>query len=275
MHGVISFGMLRDSRPQDTLKPSRGKYPGGSANLQGHPDMGLSDFTTLTFDCYGTLIDWESGLLEAFTPWRVRTGIAVAESALLEAFGRAESAAQAHAPATLYPDILARVMREMSAHWKAPATDDEVAAFASSVGDWPAFPDTPAALAYLKRHYRLVILSNIDRASFALSNCRLGVEFDYVFTAQDIGSYKPDPRNFEYALRALGAAGIAAHEVLHVAQSLFHDHVPAKSLGLKTLWVNRRKGRPGHGATPPAEATPDWEVETLAEMVDLHWRARD
>jgi len=236
--------------------------------------MRINDFTTLTFDCYGTLIDWESGLLDAFAPWRGRTGIAASESELLESFGRAESAAQARTPHKLYPEILADAMREVSTQWAVVATEDEIARFAASVGTWPAFPDSPAALAYLKRHFRLAILSNVDRASFAHSNRLLGVEFDHVFTAQDIGSYKPDRRNFEYALAELGRFGVAAHQVLHVAQSLFHDHVPAKALGMTTLWVNRHKGRPGHGATPPAAARPDWEVESMAELVDLHWRSR-
>jgi len=150
--------------------------------------------------------------------------------------------------------------------------DAEAAEFGGSVGRWPAFPDTAAALQYLKRHYKLVILSNVDRASFAKSNVKLGVEFDRVLTAEEIGSYKPDVRNFEYAIRVLGEMGVARAKILHVAQSLYHDIVPAKSLGLRTVWVNRRKGRSGGGATlsPRGDAKPDLEVASMAELAEKH-----
>ena len=152
----------------------------------------------------------------------------------------------------------------------------ELDEFGASVRTWPAFPDSGDALAYLKRHYRLAILSNVDRASFTQSNAKLGVTFDHIFTAEDIGSYKPDLRNFEYALARLREAGVEKRAVLHVAQSLFHDHVPAKLLGLASVWIDRRAGRPGAGATPPAAATPDWRFESLAEFAaaDRRLRAR-
>ncbi|MGH6929243.1 MAG: HAD hydrolase-like protein, partial [Dongiaceae bacterium] len=141
-----------------------------------------------------------------------------------------------------------------------------------SVKDWPAFPDSSAALAYLKQHYKLAILSNIDRASFAHSNRKLGVEFDLVVTAQDVGSYKPTPRNFEVLLEGLAALGVPKTRVLHTAESLFHDHVPAKRFGLATAWVNRRAGKDSFGATraPDESVTPDWRVTTLSELADLH-----
>ena len=145
-------------------------------------------------------------------------------------------------------------------------------AFGASIQDWPAFPDSAEALGYLKQHYQLVILSNVDRASFAHSNQKLGVEFDAVYTAEDIGSYKPDPRNFEYMLARLAARGIAREQILHTAESLYHDHVPAKRFGLATCWIHRRAGKAGHGATrqPEAEVRPDFRFETLGAMAAAH-----
>ncbi|HEX3209148.1 MAG TPA: HAD family hydrolase [Geminicoccaceae bacterium] len=136
------------------------------------------------------------------------------------------------------------------------------------MADWPAFPDSAPALAYLKQHYRLVILSNVDRASFGQSQDRLKVAFDAVYTAQDIGSYKPDPRNFEYLLARLAEQGIAPQQILHTAESLHHDHIPAKRFGLATCWIHRRVGQAGHGATrpPEVEVRPDFRFTTLGAM---------
>ncbi len=233
--------------------------------------MKLSEFAALTFDCYGTLIDWETGILAALQPWRRRRSVTADDDALLAAFGRAESRREAEAPRTLYPQILEGALRDLATELGAPVSEAEATDFGNSVKDWPPFPDSAVALAYLKRHYRLVIVSNVDRTSFAHSNARLGVEFDLVVTAQDAGAYKPAHNHFHLALQRLGALGIAKDRVLHVAQSLYHDHVPAKSLGLPTLWINRRAGRPGGGATPAAATVkPDWEVPSMAALVELH-----
>ncbi len=234
--------------------------------------MRLRDFAALTFDCYGTLIDWEKGLLAALRPWQARAEVGLDDEALLAAFARAESRRQALQPAALYPVVLATSLADMARELGAPATPAETEAFGRSVKDWPAFPDSPAALAYLKRHYRLVIVSNVDRQSFRHSNDRLGVAFDHVVTAEDVGSYKPAPAHFHAALAWLAGVGIGKAKVLHTAQSLFHDHVPAKRLGLATMWINRRAGRAGAGATaaPPEEVTPDGEVPSMAALVELH-----
>jgi 2-haloalkanoic acid dehalogenase type II len=236
--------------------------------------MRLGDFSTLSFDCYGTLIDWETGLLHALAPVLARHGRRLDDGSVLAAFAAAESAAQARAPGKLYPEILADTLPTLAQQWQIELAPEERQRFGASVGEWPAFADSAPALAYLQRHYRLVILSNVDRASFARSQSRLGVEFDRIFTAQDIGSYKPDLRNFRYMLDALASDGIASRQVLHVAQSLFHDHVPARQLGLATVWVDRRAGKPGAGATPPAQAQPDWKVTSLAELAQWHRRER-
>jgi 2-haloacid dehalogenase len=214
--------------------------------------MRLTEFSALTFDCYGTLIDWETGILEALRPWTAAHGVEVDDEELLAAFGRAESRREAAEPTAPYPRILAGVLEDLAAELGTTASPEETAAFADSVKDWPAFPDSPGALAYLKRHYRLVIVSNVDRASFRHSNARLGVTFDAIVTADDAAAYKPAPNHFHLALAQLAEMGVAQDQVLHVAQSLYHDHVPAKRLGLRTMWVNRHAAR-----TQGADAAPD------------------
>lgn len=234
--------------------------------------MKLHDFRVLTFDCYGTLIDWESGIFVALQPLLAKSGRPLPRDAALEAFARHESAQEEATPAMIYSDLLAAVHRRLAQEWKVTATDAEHARFGASVPDWPAFPDSPEALAYLKRHYQLVILSNVDRESFKGSNQRLGVAFDAVYTAQDIGSYKPNPRNFEYMLSHLAERGIAKSDILHTAQSLFHDHAPAKRFGLASAWIDRRHAQQGWGATmaPPKDAAYDFRFNSLAEMAEAH-----
>jgi 2-haloacid dehalogenase len=237
--------------------------------------MRLESFSALTFDCYGTLIDWEAGILAALRPWAAARRVAADDEELLAAFAQAESCREVAEPAAPYPRILAGVLEDLAEEFGTDASPREAEAFGGSVKDWPAFPDSAEALTYLQRHYRLVIVSNVDRASFAHSNARLGVTFDAVVTADDAGAYKPAPNHFQLALAQLAEMGVPKDRVLHVAQSLYHDHVPAKQLGLSTIWVNRRAGRgPDAGATPPAPVpvTPDGEVPTLAALVDLHRR---
>ena len=161
-------------------------------------------------------------------------------------------------------------MRELGRQFGAEVTDDDAARLAGSVPDWPAFPDSPPALAALSTRYQLIILSNVDRDSFAASNRRLGVTFTSVLTAQDIGSYKPSPAQLRCAAGRSGPAGYRRGRLLHVAQSLFHDHVPAKRAGLRTVWINRRHDRLGWGATPapPADVVPDWEFPSLQALAD-------
>src|SRR4029077_6964767 len=166
--------------------------------------------------------------------------------------------------------ILADSMRSLGAALGIPVSDAEANAFATSVPDWPAFPDSADALARLGRRYKLIILSNVDRVSFAGSNRRLQATFASVLTAQDIGSYKPAPRNFQALLAEAARLGISKGKLLHVAQSLFHDHVPAKAAGLPTVWIDRRHGKAGSGATPEPETalTPDWTFSSMAAFAD-------
>jgi 2-haloacid dehalogenase len=235
--------------------------------------MRLRDFSALTFDCYGTLIDWETGILAALGPWAAAHGVEIDDEELLAAFGRAESRREVDDPTAPYPRVLAGVLEDLAAELGATASGEEAAAFGGSVKDWPVFPDSPGALAYLKRHYKLVIVSNVDRASFRHSNAKLGVTFDAVVTADDAGAYKPAHNHFRLALAQLAEMGIAPDQVLHVAQSLYHDHVPAQRLGLRTMWVNRRATHTRDGGAtpaPPVPVTPDGEVPTLAALADLH-----
>lgn len=237
--------------------------------------MRLTDFQVLTFDCYGTLIDWETGILEALRPLVQRSGEPFTVDEILEAHARHEAALEAAYPALPYPEILARVYGRLAREWSVEPEAGEAQAFGQSIQRWPAFEDSPAALRYLKQHFQLVILSNVDRESFKASNAKLQVEFDHVFTAQDIGSYKPDPRNFAYLLRELAARGIDKSRILHVAESLFHDHLPANQAGLASAWIHRRSGKQGHGATHPPERMPtyDFHFTSMQELAEAHRQA--
>ena len=230
----------------------------------------LGQFEALSFDCYGTLIDWETGLLQALEPLLARASPRPTTRVALEAYAEAEVDAEAAHPADPYPEILSRVWAALASRWAVADDREERRRFGQSVGAWPAFPDSPDALRRLKARYKLVILSNIDRVSFGESNRRLGVEFDRIITAQDLGSYKPDPRNFEALVETVEAIGVPRSKLLHVAQSLYHDHVPAKAMGLATAWIDRRAGQEGGGATLPPETPvhPVFIFPTLGALAD-------
>ena len=236
--------------------------------------MRLTDFRVLTFDCYGTLIDWESGMVRALQPLSARVSRHLSRDAVLEAHGRHESSQQGFTPTRPYRELLAIVHKRLAEEWGVQATWDECLAYGDSIKDWPAFDDSAAALQYLKKHYKLVILSNVDNASFAFSNKRLQVEFDAIYTAEDIGSYKPSLRNFEYMVAKLEGLGVAKSEILHTAESLFHDHVPANSMGLASCWIHRRHDRPGFGATVNPGTMPkvDFRFTSMAELAAAHAR---
>jgi 2-haloalkanoic acid dehalogenase type II len=234
--------------------------------------MRLTDFKVLTFDCYGTLIDWETGILNALRPLLRNDRVERSREDVLASFARHETAQEAETPGMIYSELLARVHRRLAEEWGVAATEADHRAFGGSVGDWPAFADSAAALAYLKQFYKLVILSNVDRKSFAQSSKRFGVTFDAVYTAEDIGSYKPDPRNVRHMIEALKRTGHAERDILHVAQSLFHDHAPANVAGLRSAWIDRRAGAAGPGATPqpPAGVHYDFRFASMAELVEAH-----
>lgn len=236
--------------------------------------MKLSDYKALTFDCYGTLIDWESGLLAELRPWATRNGIGVSSEELLAIYSKLEYKQETETPGMNYREVLRTVHEGIARHFDVPADRTAAVAFGDAIRSWPAFPDSREALAYLKLHYKLVILSNVDRASFAHSNEKLGRVFDAVVTAEDVGSYKPDPRNFEQLVRTVEALGVPKAGILHTAQSVFHDIVPGRAFGLATCWINRRHDRPGSGATPAPDpkAKPDFVFHSLGDFAAAHRR---
>ena len=234
--------------------------------------MKLTDFKALTFDCYGTLIDWESGMIEALKPLSGRVGRSLSRDVILEAHARHESSQQKWTPGKRYRDLLSIVYKRLAEEWGVVVTQEECTAYGRSVKDWPAFADSANALRYLKQHYKLVILSNVDNESFSHSNRKLGVDFDAVYTAEDIGSYKPSDRNFEYMLEKLRTTGIGKDQILHTAESLFHDHVPANRLGLASCWIHRRHADQGFGATMHPGAMPEvgFRFNSMADLAEAH-----
>ena len=230
--------------------------------------MNFDGVTTLTFDCYGTLIDWERGILHALRDCRGDRS----DGSVLQDFADHESRQQAATPSMLYADVLTEVHGQLAHHWGAETNSISDRKFGTSIGDWPAFPDTIAALSYLKQHFRLVILSNVDRTSFHATQTRLGIAFDAIYTAQDIGSYKPDTRNFVYLLERLAEQGVRREQILHVAQSLFHDHAPANAMGLRSVWIDRRADTGGRGATaePPPGVRYDVRFISLEALAQAH-----
>ena len=234
--------------------------------------MRLTDFKVLTFDCYGTLIDWESGIFAALRQLVSKVGAPLSRDEVLEAHARHESAQQIITPGKRYSELLAVVYKRLAEDWGVPVGWDECLDYGRTVRDWSAFDDSVPALRYLKQHCKLVILSNVDNESFAFANRKLAVAFDAVFTAEDIGAYKPSPRNFEYMLEKLAARGIQKEQILHTAESLFHDHRPANQFGLASCWIHRRHAESGFGATMDPGATPhvDFRFTGMAELAEAH-----
>ncbi|MBK0399177.1 haloacid dehalogenase type II [Limibaculum sp. M0105] len=234
--------------------------------------MKLSDFRVLTFDVYGTLIDWESGMVTALKPLTDKVGRQLSRDEILEAHAYHESTTQRWTPAKKYSDLLAVVYRRLAEEWNVEVTWEECQAYGLSVRQWPAFDDSRAALAYLKQHYKLVVLTNTDNLSFQGSNARLGVHFDGVYTAEDIGSYKPADRNFDYMLETLARSGIRKAEILHTAESMFHDHAPANRHGLANCWIYRRHDQDGFGATMNPGELPafNFRFNSMADLVRAH-----
>ncbi len=232
----------------------------------------LSDFKALSFDCYGTLIDWESGMLAALEGLTGQVQQPLSRNDILQAHAIAESSQQAQTPTKRYSDVLATVYKRLAEQWGVPSTHDACVAYGRSVGDWPAFPDSVAALIYLKKFYKLIILSNVDNASFEGSKARLGVVFDAVVTAEDAGSYKPDRRNFDYMLERLQGGLASKADLLHTAESLFHDHVPGNAAGLASCWIHRRHADTGFGATKDPGQMPriDFRFISMGAMVEAH-----
>jgi 2-haloacid dehalogenase/putative hydrolase of the HAD superfamily len=234
--------------------------------------MRLSDFQALTFDCYGTLIDWESGLLAALQGLVTCSPRRRGREEVLSDYALHEQEQEHFSPTMKYSQLLAVVYKRLGENWGTPAPWQECTTFAASLRTWEPFPDTVAALKYLKSHYKLYILSNVDNEGFSFTARRLGVRFDGIMTAEDIGSYKPSLRNFEYMLGRLRSQGIEKDRILHVAQSLVHDHVPARQLGLASCWINRQDGRIGAIGEVASRARYDFTFATLGDFAEAHRR---
>lgn len=227
--------------------------------------INFKQFNVLTFDCYGTLIDWESGILTALRPLLKKYEVSPTDNEILDLYAQLESEAEARKFQN-YKAILRQVVQGMGEEFGFTPHEDELNSLAKAIPRWKPFPDTVPALRFLKKHFKLAIISNIDNDLITSSLKHLKVKFDAIITAEQVKSYKPSRENFLFALKTLRQP---KQKVLHVAQSIFHDIVPAKQLGLSTVWVNRRKNLEGFGATPPAYAQPDLEVPDLRSLVTL------
>ena len=227
--------------------------------------MDFSNFTAITFDCYGTLIDWEAGLLPVLRRLLAAHDRDLPDAAILQLYGEFEARAES-GPYQSYRNVLESVVRQFGERCGFHPSSADLCSLHESVQAWPPFPDTVAALQKLQQRYKLAIVSNIDDDLFGETRKHLGAEFAAVITAQQAHSYKPSLNNFQLALQTLG---IEPSHLLHTGQSIYHDVIPAQSLGIRTVWVNRRSARPGVGAVPEATGKPDLEVPNLATLADL------
>jgi 2-haloacid dehalogenase len=237
--------------------------------------MRLTSFQVLSFGCYGTLIDRDSGVYAALRPLLEAGHVTLGRQEVLAAFARHEAGQQAETPPMPYSEVLAQVHRRLAQEWGVLASDDDHALFGQSVPQWPVFVDTPAALQYLKRYFKLVVLSNVDRASFAGSGRRLEVRFDEVVTAEEAGSYKPNLGNFKRLVTRLKELGFERHQILHAAQSPVRDLAPAGRCGLATAWIHRGHETADWDATvegkpPAAPVRYEFRFATLVDMVRAH-----
>jgi 2-haloacid dehalogenase len=220
-------------------------------------------FEVITFDCYGTLINWEEGILNCLRPILASHGKSADDATILKLFGDSEADAE-QGEFRRYREVLERVVRDFGDYFKFAPTEDETSFLPESLAEWKRWPDTVGALRQLHRRFRLCIISNVDDDLFASTQSQLGITFDHVVTAQQAKAYKPSLRIFELAFSRIG---VPVHRILHVGQSIFHDVIPAQSLGLATIWVNRPSARKGVGAVKASHGRPDLEVSSLAELV--------
>jgi 2-haloacid dehalogenase len=231
--------------------------------------LDFTRFKVLTFDCYGTMIDWETGIFSAMRPILAAHDKKITDSALLELYSELELAAESSAEKgqfVRYRDVLQFVVRGFGQRLGFKPTDAEIRSLPESLANWQPFPDTVEALRKLKSHYQLAVISNVDDDLFATTAPKLGVAFDQVITAQQAGCYKPCMKIFELAEKLMG---VSREQWLHVGQSIYHDVIPAQSLGLATVWVNRPSPRPGAGAAKAAAGKPDLDVPNLQSLADL------
>jgi 2-haloacid dehalogenase len=227
--------------------------------------LDFDSFEVLTFDCYGTLIDWETGILNCLRGVLEDAGKQPSDNEILSIYAEIEARLEADEYRS-YKDTLRRVMESFGEHLDFEPSPRQRESLVTSIPGWPPFHDTAASLKALKRKYKLAVISNTDDDLFEQTAKCLEVPFDWIITAEQVGSYKPSSKNFKYAIQQIG---IPKNNILHIAQSIYHDIIPASSIGLATVWVNRRKGLEGFGATKPAQGKPDLEVPDLATLVSM------
>jgi 2-haloacid dehalogenase len=227
--------------------------------------LDFNRFELLTFDCYGTLINWEDGILGCLRAVLAAHGKTADDTTILQLYGDLEATAE-HGEYRPYRDVLRAVVQAFGGHFDFAPTNHEAESLAASLRNWQPWPDTVSALRELRKHYRLAIISNVDDDLFAATRPKLEVDFDHVITAQQARAYKPSLKIFELAL---GRIAVPTHRIMHVAQSLYHDAVPAQSLGIATAWVNRPSKRSGVGAVKSAQAQPDFQVSSLQDLANI------
>ena len=267
-YGSTSTTALAEQTPPSPM--GSGAQTASSRPVLAERPRRLGDASVLTLDGYGTLVDRDSGIIEALMPWLRDVGVTAGRSEVLRAFAQAERANLT--PGVAYRDVLIRVHDQLAEFFGVDADRKAAEAFAASIGRWPVHPDVPEALAYLKQHFQLVVLTNADHASFDVTNEALGVEFDAVYTAEDTGLYKPNSGMFAYLLSRLDEAGIDRSSTLHVAGSIRFDHVPAKRLGMSTCWIHRKHGpeRLNEAHKRGLDVHPDFRFQTLGMLADSH-----
>jgi 2-haloacid dehalogenase len=227
--------------------------------------LDFSQFEILTFDCYGTLINWEEGILRCLHRILAAHGKDTDDATILHSYGDFEARAE-QGTYRRYCEVLQSVVSQFGEEYGFVPTTQETQSLPDSLPTWNPWPDTVAALRDLQKHFRLAIISNVDDDLFAATRAWLGAKFDHVITAQQAGAYKPSLKIFKLAFSRIG---VPADRILHVGQSIYHDIVPAQSLGWSTVWVNRPSLRTGVGAVKAAEGKPEWEVSSLAQLVAL------
>jgi 2-haloacid dehalogenase len=222
----------------------------------------FSRFSIITFDCYGTLIDWETGILGAIRPILSAHHAHLTDADILRTYGEieAEEESGSYQP---YKEILTAVIRGFGIRLGFVPSEEEEQSLPNSLANWKPFPDTVAVLRRLKQKFKLGILSNIDDDLFSATAPQLEIEFDYVVTASQARAYKPALEIFRLAQNRIG---LPSQQWLHAGQSIYHDVIPARSMGIATVWVNRPSPLPNSGAAKPAQGKPDIEVASLKEL---------
>ncbi|HKW76154.1 MAG TPA: haloacid dehalogenase type II [Terriglobales bacterium] len=237
----------------------------GTETIEYLCSMPLDSIRLITFDCYGTLIDWEAGMLRSLRPLFSRAERSISDAEILEQYGEAEAELES-GPYLRYRDVLAQAARRLGQELRIEISEQDARRFAGSLTEWEPFPDTVAALAALSKKFKLGIISNVDDDLFASSQPKLHAPFEVLVTAEQVRSYKPSLQNFEEVLRR---TGIAKQQWLHAGQSIYHDVVPATQIAIESVWVNRPSVRPGVGAVRKATAQATYQVSSVGELARL------